>query len=130
MILTSIKTREIFGDYDMTDKLISRSDDEITAPVPLIHRGTKSARNLASIDSLLNPRTTKLISNKVFNGQDSEFRQFIQQLESHQSWQDSLKLIETELNKRRIKLNDQGAVMLSNIVYRRYYPHDDGVKID
>jgi len=114
----------------MTDKLISRSDDEITAQVPVIHRGTKPVRNLASINSLLNPRTTKLISNKVFNGQESEFRQFIQQLESHHSWQDSLKLIETELTKRRIKVNDQGAVMLSNIVYRRYYPHDDGVKID
>ncbi len=128
--MTLIKTLEIFGDYDMTDKLISRSDDEITAPAPAKHRGTKPVRNLASIDSLLNPRTTKLINNKVFNGREAEFRQFIQQLESHHSWQDSLKLIETELTKRRIKVNDQGAVMLSNIVYRRYYPHDDGVKID
>jgi hypothetical protein len=114
----------------MVDKLISRNNDDGNVQPQDKNNGTKTGRNLVSLNSLLNPRTTKLINNKVFKGNESEFREFIQHLESHHSWQDSLKLIETELNKRRIKLNDQGAVMLSNIVYRRYYPHDDGVKID
>jgi hypothetical protein len=114
----------------MSDKLISRSngDDDAT---PLEHyNGKKTFHNLVSLDTLFNPRTIKLINNKVFKGNESEFRQFIQHLDSYQSWQESLKLIETELTRRNIKQNDQGAVMLTNIVYRRYYPHDDGVKID
>jgi len=114
----------------MADKLISRSNDDDDV-IPLEkYNGTKTFRNLTELRSLLNPRTTRLISNKVFKGNESEFLQFIQHLESYQSWQESLKLIESELSKRRIKENDQGAIMLTNVVYRRYYPHDDGVRID
>jgi hypothetical protein len=114
----------------MTDKLISRSyDDNDFTPLEK-YSDTKTIRNLTDLRSLLNPRTTKLISNKIFKGNESEFMQFIQNLESYQSWQESLKLIESELNKRRVKETDQSAIMLTNIVYRRYYPHDDGVKIE
>ncbi len=114
----------------MSEKLISRSyDDDMVEPMEK-YNGTKTFQNLVSLETLLNPRTIKLINNKVFKGNESEFKQFIQYLDSYRSWQESLKLIESELTKRNIKHNDQGAVMLSNIVYRRYYPHDDGVKID
>jgi len=89
-----------------------------------------STRQLVSLDSLLNPRTTKLINSKVFKGNEAEFKKFIQDLESFRSWQDSLKKIEDELNRRKVKYNDQGAVMLTNVVYRRYFPNDDGVIID
>jgi len=113
----------------MADNLISSTNADNVQTLER-NNGTRTGRNLVSLNSLLNPRTTKLINNKVFKGNESEFRQFIQHLESHHTWQDSLKLIEAELAKRKIKPNDQGAVMLSNVVYRRYYPHDDGVKID
>ena len=113
----------------MVEKLIPRRDDAKQEPLEK-DNGSKSARNLMTLHSLLNPRTTKLISRKIFNDNEYEFRQFIQNLDSYQSWQESLKLIEQELNKRRIKENDQSAVLLTNIVYRRYFPHDEGVKIE
>jgi hypothetical protein len=115
----------------MSDKLIlrSRDDDDDIQPLEK-YNDAKTMRKLDPLESLLNPRTIKLINSKVFKGNESEFKQFIRDLESYRSWQESLKKIEDELSRRRVKQNDQGAVMLTNIVYRRYYPHDEGVKID
>jgi len=113
----------------MVDRLNFRNSDDDFSPLEN-DKGSKSPRNLIDLHSLLNPRTTKLISKRIFNNNDIEFHRFIEHLGSHQSWQESLKAIETELNERKIRENDQTAVLLTNIVYRRYFPHDDGVKID
>jgi hypothetical protein len=107
-----------------------RISDEDSGSLEKDRPGTKASRNLVTLQSLLNPRSTKIISKKIFSNNESEFMQFIRHLESYQSWQESLKLIETELQKRKVKENDQSAILLTNIVYRRYFPHDDGVKID
>ena len=105
--------------------------DSTEKPIPLNNKQIlENKMVLPSLDSLINDKRRSFIIKKIFKNQNSEYFAFIKNLEMYRSWNDALKRLDAEMTKRKINNNSEAAVLLSNIVYLRYFPNDDEIQID
>ena len=59
---------------------------------------------------------------KIFNGNETEFKQFLSRIEPLQQWKDALATIEEEFVKRKVKVDGKEATGLTDVLFKRYFP--------
>ena len=84
-------------------------------------------KNLVPIKSLFNSlpeymeKRDRAIK-KIFKGNTAEFEQFVNKIDSTDTWSATLDLIETELKNRKIKMDSKEATGLTDVLFKRFFP--------
>lgn len=113
------------------DKLVHRRAEEDYNPVIRLNPGaTSQTLVLLPLKMLITEKQQKKILKKIFNRDRPAYDAFIASLESLRSWKEAFQAIETELTRRGFTPYKTEAVLLTSIVYRRYYPYDWEVRVD
>jgi len=90
----------------------------------------ESKKVLPPIDSFLNDQQRSLVIRKIFKNRKGDYLDFLKELEFMNSWNEALNKLDSEMNNRKIYSGSHAAVLLSNIVYRHYYPNDVNIVIE
>lgn len=113
------------------DKLVHRRAEENYNPVIRFNPGeTSKTLVLLPLKMLITEKQQKKIIKKIFNRDRAAFEAFVTSLEPLRSWKEAFQAIETELARRGFTPYKTEAVLLTSIVYRRYYPYDWEVRVD
>lgn len=89
----------------------------------------KVTDKLQSLRSLFTKDRRQDLIKKLFHNKETEFDQLIDELESVPNWQQALKKVDHEFKKHNINLHDRNAALFTNILYARYFPEDNHIKI-
>lgn len=113
------------------DKLVHRQVEDDYNPVIRLNPGeTGKTLVLLPLKMLITEKQQKKIVKKIFNRDRAAFEAFVALLEPLPSWKEAFPAIEAELARRGLTPYKAEAVLLTSIVYRRYYPYDWEVKVD
>lgn len=97
-----------------------------------IHASKKEAtvaNKLLPLRLLFTPDKRRTLIKKLFHNDETEFDNLIDELEPVQEWQQALKKVDHEFKKSNINLHDRNAAMFTDILYARYFPDDNQIKI-
>ncbi len=83
------------------------------------HSGT-----MTSLAQLISPQQRQRFVKQVFGGDPAAYDQLMLELDSASDWPQAHRLIRRHFRKHQINPYLKEAASLSNLIYRRYYPHD------
>ena len=106
-----------------------RVDGGYNKIIDLNKKSNPPQQKLLPLKSLIDPHRRKELIKKLFKNNESEFEELVHELEPIQEWQEALQKVEQELKHRNIHLQERKAVLFTNILYHRYFPEDDQIKI-
>ncbi|MCI0516026.1 hypothetical protein L0128_22675 [candidate division KSB1 bacterium] len=89
----------------------------------------KNFKTLPALNSLFRPEKRKVIIKKVFQEDETAFEKILDELDLISNWQEALQRLEDIFIEREIYVYDKVAMILSDIVYHRYYPDDQEIKL-
>lgn len=95
--------------------------------ITIHNSGTKKNVKLPPLKSLITAKQRREIIKKLFEGNEAEFESLINELESVTEWRAALERTEKALNKREIYLHDPEAILLTDILYSRYFPENEPI---
>lgn len=113
--------REITGEF-IREELVPKFNDE-TKTVKILN--LKEAEVLVPVETLMTPKDEKIFMKKIFQQDESLFRNFIQRINTAKRWKHAMKEIDELLHHQHIDPFCREAVRLSDIVYQRYYPPEE-----
>lgn len=116
------------GRAAMVELLHNRRDFSYNKTITLHRKEDRILKSLPSLKSIITPKQKKQIIKKIFNNDEKEFNNLIEELESVTNWADALTKIETEFSKRDIYLHGPHAVLFTDILYARYFSQDDQIQ--
>ena len=112
------------------EKIIPRREESDFNPVINLHElGQVYPRDLPPIESLINQKQRKRIIKKIFKHSADDFQGFLRRLDPVNNWREAYIMIESELMGKKVPLHLDEVLLLTSIVYRRYYPNDEEVEI-
>lgn len=79
---------------------------------------------LADINSLIVGRQRRKIIKKLFKKKEDQFNSFINSLNAESSWKIASKIIDDAFYEREINPYSKEAIMLSDLIYNRFFPKD------
>lgn len=83
------------------------------------HAGT-----MASLAQLISPQLRQRFVKAVFNGDFASFDELMLALDSAPNWPHAHHLIRRHFKRYGINPYFEEAALFSNLIYRRYFPHD------
>lgn len=79
---------------------------------------------LASLSQLISPQQRQRFVKVVFGGDLASFDQLLIVLDSAPDWSQAHRLIRQHFKRHHINPYLKDAAMFSNLIYKRYFPHD------
>lgn len=79
---------------------------------------------LASLSQLISPQQRQRFVKVVFGGDLASFDQLLIVLDSAPDWSQAHRLIRHHFRQHRINPYLKDAASFSNLIYKRYFPHD------
>lgn len=83
-----------------------------------------SDRPLDDLNSIIGRRSKRRFVKKLFKKKEKEYNDFVDRINSIQSWKDASKLIDEEFYNREINPYSKEAIAISDIIYLRFFPKD------
>ena len=77
---------------------------------------------LDSLKNLIDEKSEKFIIKRIFNNEQVDYHQFIDNLNIIESWKEAKETIDKELFLRSIKPFSKEALRLGDLVFNRYFP--------
>jgi hypothetical protein len=84
----------------------------------------KSDKPLEDLNNLITGRNRKKVIKKLFKRKEDQFKNFINALNQQTAWKDASVIIDEEFYERGINPYSKEAIMLSDIIYLRFFPKD------
>ena len=85
---------------------------------------------LEDLFSLIGKKDYKKFLKKLFKKDESGFKDFIDELNSYNSWKDASIAIDDEFYQRQINPYSKEAIAFSDICYKRFFPKDRAKAVD
>ena len=105
-------------------KYIFRRETRQPAVQPVNKKSAHRRRDLTPFAELFNEREKTRIIRKIFGNDPARFKMFMNTLNGVMTWQEAYNAIEKELQTRRIELDMEEAIQLTDRIYRVFFPDD------
>ncbi|MBD3224624.1 MAG: hypothetical protein GF313_07835 [Caldithrix sp.] len=98
---------------NVADALADHVAKQISSDIPL-----------EDINNMIKGRKRRKIVKKLFNKDEAELLQFINNINVLETWKDASHVMDDEFYKRGINPYSKEAILLSDIIYMRFFPKD------
>ncbi|MGH7451096.1 MAG: hypothetical protein ACRENG_07120 [bacterium] len=84
----------------------------------------RDCEQLQSLATLMPPQLRQQFLKKLFRSDAARFEKLLLQLEAARDWVAAHRLIEAHFYRHQINPYQKDATRFSDLVYKRYFPHD------
>ncbi len=85
---------------------------------------------LEDLSGMVKGRLRRKVIKRLFKKSEDDFMQFVEQLNTLRNWKDASRTIDDEFYERGINPYSKEAILLSDIIYIRFFPKDKYMNVD